>query len=111
MPVAAGTDEPRNGHHGHPEGCKTMTERTEEFLTLFEKERGFAFTRSARFFNSADVAPLAAKTLAIAKAEKLDLADAADRVAPSVWDEPGNHYTCAYDLRKAIVKHLTKSKR
>jgi microcystin degradation protein MlrC len=76
-----------------------------EYLTLFEKERGMAFTRSALWFNAADVPPLAARALAIAKAERMNLESAAERVAPSVWDEAANHYTCAYDLRKAIVRH------
>jgi hypothetical protein len=83
----------------------------EEFLTLFEKDRGYTFTRSAAGFTPQDVVELAKKAAAIARAEGIDLADAAERVAPNVWDEAANHHTCTYDLRKAIVRAIKASGR
>ncbi len=84
----------------------TDQNETSEFLTLFEKERGFAFTREGRFFNISDVPALAAKALSYARRSSCDLADAAEHVAPNVWDEAANHFVCTYDLRRAIVNHM-----
>jgi len=82
-----------------------------EYLTLFELDRGRTFTRSGLFFNGRDVAPLAQQAAVIARAERISLSDAAECIAPNVWDEATNHFTCTYDLRTAIVRHLTRKAR
>ena len=81
---------------------------SEEFLTLFEKERGYAFKRRGQSYGPQDVKRLKREAYRLIWSEGLTMSDAAERVAPNVWDESANLFVCTYDLRQAIIRKLER---